>query len=134
MDGAGSQVDSSLILGGYDAAKISGPSYSILLQPTTGQCQGGMYVNILDMSLGLSNGTVSSLIAGSSAPGPFATCLEPDYPYVMSIAESPYYDNFGSMTETSYLGREPELGFAFWGLLYEPSNVYGLENRFCGHV
>lgn len=81
------------------------------------------------MSLGFPNGTVSSLMAGSSDPGPFTACLEPDWPYVMSFAEKPYYDDFESMTQTANIGRNPNAGFSYWGMLYEQNNVYAVREK-----
>lgn len=123
LNGASLQIDGSIVFGGYDAAKTIAPNYSTSLQPSTGHCQGGMYVEVLNMTLDFPNGTISALMT-SASPGPFTACLQPDEPVVMALHEDPYFNVFQDLVQTPYIGREANPSFGFWGMLYEPNDVY----------
>lgn len=122
LDLPSSSLDGSIVLGGYDAAKTNGPNYSLPIQPSAENC-AGLYTTVKDMTLGFPNGTVSSLMADAPASQPFIACIEPEVPVVMVLQEDPHFNAFTALTQTAYIGREPNPALGFWGMLYEPENV-----------
>lgn len=73
-DGATSnaKMDGSLILGGYDAAKIQGPNTTIALKQPTLDCVSGMYLTIMDIKMLFPNSTSASITV-SALFSPIAT-------------------------------------------------------------
>lgn len=70
------QLDGSLVLGGYDAAKTAGNNITI---PFTDDpsCSTGMVVTISDLRMNLVNGSNFSII-GPSKRDSFQSCIRPD--------------------------------------------------------
>lgn len=60
------QMDGSLVLGGYDAAKIQGPNITIPLKTPTLSCMSGMYMPISDLVMRFPNSTRASIIVVSA--------------------------------------------------------------------
>jgi hypothetical protein len=54
LDSASSanSIDGQLVLGGYDAAKVTGPNVTQKLLPSTVGCGSGMYLTVTNMLLG----------------------------------------------------------------------------------
>lgn len=95
-----SQMDGSLVLGGYDSAKVSGANYTQNLQ-FSNTCSSGMSSVLTDITLNFRNGTNQSLFAGVKSAA-VNTCLDPDFPALMTIPLSPYFDNFESYTNATF--------------------------------
>ncbi len=112
-----SQLDGSLVLGGYDQAKLSGKGYVDSLQPSTSPCASQMQVAITDMILNLSNGTNVSIFPGSDS-STLPACIVPDYPVLMTLPLSPYVDNLFEITGGSGKEHERSYGINFWAMRY----------------
>lgn len=59
------QMDGSLVLGGYDAAKIQGSNITTALRTPSLSCMSGMHMTISDIVMRFPNGTRSSIIVSS---------------------------------------------------------------------
>lgn len=115
---ANAQMDGSLILGGYDAAKTQGENLTLPLKSPSLGCMSGMYMTVMDIAMSFPNGTRASLVA----PGaPLNFCLQVDFPAMMSIAIDPFYNKFELYSDTSH--TESATGIDWWNPLYEPNDV-----------
>lgn len=131
LDGTatGGYTNGSMIFGGYDAARISGPAtsnYTGKLDYTA--CPDyGIAIEITDVSLFLTNGTSVSLY---DLVSPVPTCVDPGAAGMMYL---PYYgagimENFVHVTNyTSFLASEGSnpsrsFGLNFYNLLYFPED------------
>ena len=87
LAGTNGNMDGSLVIGGYDSAKFSGPSLSnpIQLQNTNpasefiNNCGTGLFVSVQDISLNLPNGSTPSILGGNFSTG-LSMCIDPAYP------------------------------------------------------
>ena len=59
---ASDQMDGSLVLGGYDVAKITGGSYTDALGPPYPGCSSGILATVADINMELLNGGSISII------------------------------------------------------------------------
>lgn len=124
IDYGDSPMDGSIVFGGYDAAKTTGMNYTGTIDQSVVQCHGGMYATVSDMSIGFTNGTSASIMAGTTAKAPFTVCLVPDWNVVMSFQSDPYFTLFEELTETNYIGRVDQSGINFWAMTYDQNNVF----------
>ena len=71
------QTDGSLILGGYDSAKITGNNITL---PFTVEdvCNSGLLISITDINMNLKNGSNVSII-GQSRGSAMRACVRPDF-------------------------------------------------------
>ena len=71
-DGATSnaQTDGSLVLGGYDAAKIQGANITNALKTPSLSCMSGMHMTITDIIMRFPNSTRSSIIVSTPVHAP----------------------------------------------------------------
>lgn len=106
------QLDGSLLLGGYDAAKTAGNNITI---PFTDDpsCSTGMVVTISDFRMNLVNGSNVSII-GPSKGDSFQSCIRPDSAVSMIPADIwMSFQQISGVTETgssrSSLGLSGEL-------------------------
>ena len=113
------QMDGSIVFGGYDKAKTVGDRYTQKLTTNALGCPSGMSVSLTDVVLNFPNGTQSSMLS----PNQLSACLQPDFTYLISLPESPYYDNFEDLTQTSNLGRAGGHGLGAAGMVYRPDEV-----------
>lgn len=90
-------MDGQLVLGGYDAAKVTGPNITQKLMPSTANCQSGMYLTITNMVLGFPNGTKSDMLA----PSMLSACIWLDWPVITSLRYDPFVYRFETATGTS---------------------------------
>lgn len=76
-----SQMDGSLIIGGYDRAKTTGPNMTRPFSSLADQasCPSSMIVEVTDLALTFANGTSVSLLGNRSN---FSACIKPDVPLV----------------------------------------------------
>ncbi|KAL8712452.1 MAG: hypothetical protein Q9220_003300 [cf. Caloplaca sp. 1 TL-2023] len=114
------QTEGSLVLGGYDSAKTTGPNvtYPFAKHPL---CQLGLVVTITDIVLNLKNGS-SSTILPPSAGSAMRACIGPDFPLI----QLPYDTFTNFLTVSDYRGSYPgrSTGMNFWGMNFPSQNVY----------
>lgn len=103
-------MDGSLVLGGYDKAKVSGEGYKQTVSTDSGQCATGMLVTLTDVSIGFLNGPSASLFPTSSSAA-LAACLDPSYPSLMTISLDPYFAEFALLTGVAISDRSKGLNF-----------------------
>lgn len=105
------QMDGSFILGGYDAAKISGRNITLPFS-TENDCLRGYVVTISDIKLNLINGSTSSIF-GPSHGAAMKACVAPDYP-IMSFSID-IWTAFVDASGVTEIGRS--FGTNFYGML-----------------
>lgn len=110
-------MDGQIVFGGYDAAKVTGPNVTAELLDWTAPCPSGMYLTLSDLILDFPNGTTASILK----PSTISACIQPDFPFLMTLPKSPYYDNFESLTQTSPFNST--LGVYWYAPSYEPNSV-----------
>jgi hypothetical protein len=110
---ANTQSEGTFVVGGYDRAKVSGEGHTFSLSPDRDDCDSRILVNVEDMILNFRNGTTASMMGNSR---PFEVCIVPDYPVLMTMPLSPYFDNFQSLTQTDITERT--FGIAYYSMLY----------------
>lgn len=97
-------MDGQLVLGGYDAAKVTGPNITQKLQPPIGSCGSGMYLTITNMILGFPNGTKADMMAPSTS----SACIQLDFPAFASPRYDPFVERFENITGTSRREADPD--------------------------
>lgn len=105
------QMDGSLILGGYDAAKISGRNITLPFS-TENDCLRGYVATISDIKLNLVNGSTPSIL-GPSHGSAMKACVAPDYP-VMTLSID-IWTAFVEASGVTELGRS--FGTNYYGML-----------------
>lgn len=113
---ASSQMDGALILGGYDAAKATGPNYTQSISTSEG-CN--LFVVVTAINMTFPNGTTYNIL-GSSHGAALRFCLKPS----LRIMTLPFdlWRNFAANAGGTYLGRS--VGEELWGEVYEADGVY----------
>ena len=114
------QKDGSLILGGYDAAKISGGNITLPLTNNDNNCPQGYIVTIEDVKLNLLNGSSPSVL-GTSAGSAVRAFVSPNIPVIIlpeniwnsSVAES----GIAQVSSTTNAGHS--FGNGFFGMLID---------------
>ena len=112
------QMDGSLVLGGYDAAKVTGNNITIPFSYDQ-NCPSHLLVTISDIKMNLKNGSNPSII-GTSADSAFKACIQPDYPVItlnMSIWRS-----FLGVSDAIPIDRS--LGINFFGMTISVNGSY----------
>lgn len=87
LAGASAKMDGSLVIGGFDSAKVSGATLSNPIRPQNldatsvfiNNCGTGLSVTVEDISLNLPNGSISSILGGNFSTG-LSMCIDPAYP------------------------------------------------------
>lgn len=110
------QMDGSLTLGGYDAAKISGSNITLPFTENNWDCLSGLGVTITDIKMNLRNGSDITVL-GASRGSAMKACLAPSYE-VMSLSED-IWNAFVNVSEVSPAEDERSRGINFWGMLIE---------------
>ncbi|KAI7278569.1 hypothetical protein KC345_g5896 [Hortaea werneckii] len=111
-------MDGQLILGGYDAAKTTGPNITSNILPWSLACPSGMYITITSMDLGFPNGSRGDMLYPSS----LVACLQLDWPFLASLRADPFYNNFEILTDTQYTNRS--LGSYWFAPMYQSGNIF----------
>ncbi|KAL8696628.1 MAG: hypothetical protein Q9201_007567, partial [Fulgogasparrea decipioides] len=113
------QTDGSIVIGGYDSARTSGPDVTYPFAKDD-ICQGRLLVTISNIALNLKNGSSPSLLP-PSAGSTFRACLSPDAS-IMTLSED-IFKNF--LTITGYTGNYPDRsrGINFWGMIFKSEDV-----------
>ncbi|KAI1455301.1 acid protease [Annulohypoxylon moriforme] len=123
-----SQTDGSLVLGGYDRAKVaSGERYVEKLQDSMSPCATQMVVTITDMVLNFPNGTDVSMFPQSLSTA-LTACIVPDYPVLMTIPSDPFMNNFFQLTDAAQF-HERSFGINYYSFQYNES-----ETRYDGDI
>ncbi|KAI1204968.1 acid protease [Annulohypoxylon truncatum] len=123
-----SQTDGSLVLGGYDRAKVSsGERYVEMLQDSTSPCSTQMIVTITDMVLNFPNGTDVSIFPESLSTA-LTACIVPDYPVLMTLPSDPFMDNFFQLTDAAQ-NHERSFGINYYSFQYSAG-----EKRYDGDM
>jgi hypothetical protein len=90
-------MDGQLVLGGYDAAKVTGPNITQKLLPSAVGCGSGMYLTVTNMILGFPNGTKADMLA----PSVITACIQLDFPSIASFRSDPFMERFQNYTGTA---------------------------------
>jgi hypothetical protein len=90
-------MDGQLVLGGYDAAKVTGPNITQKLLPSTVGCGSGMYLTVTNMVLGFPNGTKAEMLS----PSTISACIQLDFPTLASFRYDPFMERFQNYTDTA---------------------------------
>lgn len=115
-----SQLDGSIVFGGYDRAKVSGPKYVQALSKSSG-CATSLVVTISDMILNFPNGTNVSLFPQSRSTA-LAACIIPDYPTLLTLPFKPYVENFQALTRMNN-DLERSFGLNYYSIRYTRGHV-----------
>ena len=106
------QTDGSLVLGGYDAAKVTGSNITLPFAPSDA-CNSGYVVTVTDIKMNLKNGSNISII-GESAGSSLKACVQSDFAPI-TLPEEIWWA-FTNVTGASEIGRSVS-PFNFWGML-----------------
>lgn len=117
---ASTQLSGSLVLGGYDKAKVSGTGYTQTLSADTDRCDTGLLMTLSDIIVNFVEGSTSSLFPDSSSTV-LAACLAPTYPTLTTIPLEPYFDNFETLTDASITGRSQ--GLNWYNMRYDENQT-----------
>lgn len=114
------QLNGSLVLGGYDKAKVNGSGYTQSMSSDTSRCASGLFVTMTNMRVNFANDTTASIFqAGASTA--LTACLDPAYPALMTIPLDPYWTNFESLTSSSITGRSQ--GLNWYDMQYDVGEI-----------
>jgi hypothetical protein len=116
------QLDGSLVIGGYDQAKVSGPNYTAPLAKNDDNCDTRMVVTITDLVMNFANGTDASLFNGTRNTA-LKACVDPSYPVLMTLP-LPYFKVFQNYTKQAESGFNRTFGLPFYSVVYNDT----LEN------
>lgn len=105
------QMDGNLVIGGYDAAKISGNNITLPFSVDS-VCLEGYIVTISDIKMELPNGSSPSIM-GAFAGSPLKACVGPGYP-IMTLPQS-IWNSFVEVSGVTEVGRSYQTDF--YGML-----------------
>ncbi|OQO00370.1 hypothetical protein B0A48_13718 [Cryoendolithus antarcticus] len=114
-----SSMDGHIVLGGYDAAKTSGPNITQKMVPYAAGCTSGMLVTVSSMMLDFPNGTQADMLA----PSILSACLQIEWPTLISPRFDPYFERFEELTNTRMNDLSTMLGL-YTGRHFDADNVY----------
>lgn len=117
---ASEQLSGSLVLGGYDKAKVSGTGYTQTMSTDSARCDTGLFVSLTDVLVNFVNGTSSSIFP-DSASSLLAACLDPAYPTLTTIPLDPYFGNFETLTSASISGHSK--GLNWYNMRYDANQI-----------
>lgn len=110
-------MDGNLVLGGYDAAKISGPNYTSKLTNNP-NCDSSMIVTVTAITMNLLNGSDPNIL-GTNYGSALQMCVDASYP-IISIPNDTW-SNFELFAGANYIARSN--GINVWGLTYPVNDV-----------
>ena len=113
------QTDGSLVIGGYDSAKITGNNITL---PFTVEdsCVSGLVISVTDINMNLKNGSNVSII-GESRGSALRACIEPTFSPI-SLSEDIWWA-FTNVTEVAEIGRSIS-PINFWGVAIPADGAY----------
>ena len=110
------QTDGSLIIGGYDSAKITGNNITLPFA-VEDNCNNGFIISVTDINMNLNNGSNISII-GQSQGSAMRACIEPNFsPITLSEIIWWAFTNVTGVAET----RRSVSPINFWGMMI-PAN------------
>ena len=114
---AAHQTEGSLVLGGYDEARISGPNVTFPFDESIGY----LSVTITDMTLNFQNGTDAGFLPDSRKSG-IPAIVSPNTA-LLNLPDD-VFENF--LLVSNYQGPEPNrsTGVNWWGMTFFSSDVY----------
>lgn len=112
-----SQMDGNLVLGGYDATKITGDNYTSKLT-SNANCASSMIVTVTAITMNLLNGSNPSIL-GTNYGSALQMCIDASYP-IISIPNDTW-SNFKQYAGANWITRSS--GIDFWGLTYPVDDV-----------
>ncbi|KAL9116598.1 MAG: hypothetical protein Q9187_006876 [Circinaria calcarea] len=116
------QMDGTLLLGGYDLAKTKGRNSTQSL--TTGQgCD--LFITVTNIKMNFPNTTDFEILATSYSSG-LRMCITPEYPIITIPFQ--VWESFKSYAGGTYMDRS--YGINLWGQLYEAAGVYAGDLTF----
>ena len=115
---ASSQMDGSLVLGGYDAAKVTGENFTdhLTVDP---HCSSSVLVTVTDIVMNHPDGSQTSII-GTSRGAAMKACIGPETPVVAIPLD--VWSGFSNNSGGTYIGRS--LGIYGYGMVYAAQDVY----------
>lgn len=116
LNGQDAQLSRSLVLGGYDKAKVSGRGYTQAITTDSGRCNTGLFVTLSDILANMVDGSSSSIFA-DDAQTLLAACIDPGYPSLSTIPLDPYFENFQAITNATITGRSA--GLDWYNMRYD---------------
>lgn len=108
------QLDGSLVIGGYDSAKISTGRNITVPFTDSPHCARGYLVTVSDIKMNLVNGSTPSII-GTSDGSAMQACIAPDYP-IMTLSVD-IWNAFVEVSGVVEVGRS--LGINYFGMLID---------------
>lgn len=112
-----SAMDGQIVLGGYDAAKVTGTPFTQPLREPTPNCYSGMMLSVNSLVLNFPNGTTQDLNSFTT----FTSCIQMEGYGVMAVRADPYFWRFQEATQTQFIGKST--GTYWWNPLYSPEDV-----------
>lgn len=106
------QTDGSLILGGYNSAKITGKTITLLFAVEK-DCIDGILIFVTDINMDLNNGSNISIV-GQLRGSVMRACIEPDYS-PMTLSEEIWWA-FTNVTGVAETGRSVS-PINLWGMM-----------------
>ena len=106
------QTDGSLVLGGYDSAKIVGNNVTLPIA-VEDSCVSSLVISVIDYQMNLENGTNVSII-GESRGSAMRACIEPSFSPI-SLSEFIWWA-FTNVTGVAEIGRSVS-PINFWGMI-----------------
>ncbi len=110
------QTDGSLILGGYDSAKITGKNITQQFA-VDGSCPSGLVITVTDINMNLNNGSNVSII-GESRGSAMRACIDPTFSPI-SLSDDIWWA-FTNVTGVAEIGRSVSQ-INLWGMMV-PAN------------
>jgi len=114
---ANSQMDGSLVLGGYDAAKVTGDNFTDHLYIDKG-CITSFLVTVTDIVMNLPDSSKISIL-GTSSGAAMRMCIQPEIPLITLPAD--VWSAFANHSGGTFIGRS--LGINGYGMLYAAQDV-----------
>ncbi|GME26875.1 acid protease [Neofusicoccum parvum] len=111
-------MDGNFILGGYDAAKVSGKPYNYSIsEEASSKCD--YMVTIQDILLDFPNGTTSSIFDGVQSQL-LQACIDTSFPTLMTLPYEPYFANFENLSGMACNNRS--FGVNYYGILCDATD------------
>ena len=118
------QADGSIVFGGYDTAKATGPNITLPFAANDdfelGQCPNKHIVTISDIKMNLKNGSSPSIL-GTNNGAAFRACLLPNYSYIALSYD--IWSSFLQISGSTSRGRSTS-PLSLWQMLIAANGAY----------
>ena len=121
---ASQQMDGSLVLGGYDRAKVTGSNVTIPMQYDV-NCPQSLLMTLTDITMNLKNGSSTSIL-GTSHANALKACIDPKG-NALSLPED-IWSSFLSVSGSTEVGRSTS-SINFWSMLVSADGACVLPPR-----